>query len=183
METDFIKNAYLNEAHKHALDNIVSYRTLKKGVYWIEEGKINNKIALITRGYLRRYSQNDGREVTDHFYFEGDYSADIASILTKEPPKSSIVAMEDVDLIIVDFYAFEKLRQTYIELQTAYGKYLEQTYLQLHHRITSFVTQTPKERYYAFAKMFPQAIQRIPQYHLASYLGISPQHLSRLRHV
>jgi CRP-like cAMP-binding protein len=171
----------LNESETKCFMQIVREKRLDKGDYWIREGSANNEIAFVVKGYLRKYFNKDGIELTDYFYFENDFCAELPSIIGKSKPTSNIIAITSAELLTFDYSEFMTLCNNSLAFGYIYRSFLEQTFLQFYKRSSSFILQTPKERYDELLKNYPQVIQRATQYHIASYLGISPQHLSRLR--
>ena len=155
---------------------------LSKGEFWIKENKRNERIAFLISGYLRKfYVDPEGKEITDYFYFNSDFCADLPSIVGKTKPTSNIVAMEETSMIIFSYADFEQLRTRHPVFERIYSKMLELTFLRFYNRTNSFIQKSPKERYEELLKVHPLILQKATQYHIASYLGISYQHLSRLR--
>ncbi len=173
--------APLNDKDRHSLNEILNTLCLNKGEYWIRAGKKNYDIAFIDKGYLRKFYLNDGNEITDFFYFEGDFSADLPSILGGTIPAASIVAMQKTTLSTFSYHAFNELCKQSPAIEHLHRLIIESTFLRFYKRSVSFILQTPKERYDELMDSCPKVFQKAAQYHIASYLGISPQHLSRLR--
>jgi CRP-like cAMP-binding protein len=164
-----------------SLNEILDTLYLDKGEYWIKEGKKNDHIAFIDEGYLRKFYVKDGNEITDFFYFDNDLSADLPSILAGTSPTASIIAMQKTTLTTFPYNAFNELCKQSPTLEHLHRLILELTFLRFYKRSVSFILQTPKERYDDLIVSSPLVFQKAAQYHIASYLGISPQHLSRLR--
>lgn len=154
---------------------------LDKGDYWLEIGKRNHNIAFVENGYLRKFYLKDGNEITDFFYFDNDFSADLPSIIGNSNSDANIIAMEKTKLVIFSYKEFNKLCEQSQTLEHLYRIIVEQTFLRFYKRTVSFISQSPKERYNNLFLSNPKILQKATQYHIASYLGISPQHLSRLR--
>lgn len=171
----------LSEKDNEDILGIIKTRQIKKGHYWLEEGKANKHIAFIEKGYLRKYYIKEGNEITDAFYFENDFCADLPSIIGKTKPAASIIAMEPTLLTTFAYAEFNQLCQGSMALEHLSRLLVESTFLTFYNRTVSFILQTPKERYQELVTSKPSTIQRATQYHIASYLGIGPQHLSRLR--
>jgi len=171
----------LSEKDNDAILGIVKTRQLKKGHHWLEEGKANNYIAFIDKGYLRKYYLKDGNEITDSFYFENDLCADLPSIIGKIKPTSNVIAMQPTLLTTFSYVEFNKLCERSMALEHLNRLLVESTFLKFYTRTVSFILKTPKERYEDLIKTQSSIIQKAAQYHIASYLGIGPQHLSRLR--
>jgi CRP-like cAMP-binding protein len=154
---------------------------LKKGEFWIESGKSNKMIAFIAEGYLRKYYVKDGDEITDFFYFENDFSSDLPSILTNTPPHANAVAMKKTTLIAFTYEDFNNLCLAIPAFEHLHRLIIQHTFIKFYTRTMSFILKNPKERYDDLVAHDPRILQNATQYHIASYLGISPQHLSRLR--
>jgi len=161
--------------------SIVKPKQLKKGEHWLEEGIANYRIAFIEEGYLRKYYVKDGNEITDAFYFESDICADLPSIISKTKPLSNVVAMQNTVLTTFSYADFNALCEKSPALEHLNRTLVEITFLRFYDRTASFILKTPKERYDDLVKTKSPILQRATQYHISSYLGIGPQHLSRLR--
>src|SRR5215467_9454901 len=94
------------------IDELVSLTTkiiLPRGEFWIREGKRVDKVAFIEKGYLRKYFLKDGKELTDDFYFDNSFSADIPSIVMGRTAIANFVAMEETEILALSFKALEEL--------------------------------------------------------------------------
>jgi CRP-like cAMP-binding protein len=185
MEVSILKflNA-VNPLSEEDCDNLLTIlktKRLKKGDYWLEEGKMNYNVAFVEEGYLRRYWLKDGNEITDTFYFENDLCVDLPSIIGRTKPLSNVIAMQDTSLTIFSYPEFNKLCEKSMALEHLNRILVEHSLLRFYNRTTSFILKTPKERYDDLVNAKSSILQKAAQYHIASYLGIGPQHLSRLR--
>jgi len=171
----------LGEKERASLFEILHTRILGKGDYWIREGKKNDDIAFVEKGYLRKFYLKEGTEITDFFYFDDDFSADLPSILGNTNPTASIIAMQKTTLTIFSYHKFNELCRQSAALEHLHRLMIESSFLRFYKRSVSFILQTPKERYDDLIISYPNVFLNAAQYHIASYLGISPQHLSRLR--
>ncbi len=171
----------LSDRDRNCLNEILNSLCLDKGEYWIREGKKNYDIAFIDKGYLRKFYLKDGNEITDFFYFDNDFSADLPSILGSTIPMASIIAMQKTTLTTFSYYAFNELCKQSPAIEHLHRLMIESSFLRFYKRSVSFILQTPKERYDDLVVSYPNVFKKAAQYHIASYLGISPQHLSRLR--
>jgi len=171
----------LSEEDCNNLAKICDTIELQKGDYWIEANKENTMLAFVNEGYLRKYYLKGGKEITDFFYFDNDFCADLPSIIGKLKPHANIVAMDKTVLTTFSYQAFNKLCETSLNLEHLLRIIVESTFLRFYNRTNSFILQSPIERYNDLLKSNSTILQRATQYHIASYLGISYQHLSRLR--
>lgn len=171
----------LNDGECNQLENIVSTVQLDKGDYWIREGRSNDLVAFIDEGYLRKFYLKDGNEITDFFYFENDFSVDLPSILGHTKPDANIIAMQKTFLTIFSYHDFNELCKRSLTFEHLHRLIIQRTFLRFYKRTVSFILKTPKERYEDLLETYPDVFQRAAQYHIASFLGISAQHLSRIR--
>ena len=172
----------LTEKEIEEFIQITNKEKLSRGEFWIKEDKRNERIAFLLDGYLRKYYiDNDGNEITEAFYFSSDFCMDLPSIVGNTKPSSYLVAMEETSLVTFSYAHFDKLRIKYRRFERIYSKFLELNFIKFYNRTTSFIQESPKERYAELLKRNPTILQKATQYHIASYLGISYQHLSRLR--
>lgn len=173
--------APLSNEDTKKLQELTKSIQLKKGDLWIESGKANPMVAFLDEGYLRKYYLKDGDEITDFFYFENELCADLPSIVTNSLPHASIVAMKKTSLTVLSYHDFNDLCTSSPAVEHLHRLILQHTFLRFYNRTISFIIKNPKERYDELVTTSPKTLANATQYHIASYLGISPQHLSRLR--
>jgi len=173
--------SHLSEDDLNKIRNIISEKDLKPGDYWFHPEMYANQVAFITKGYLRKYLLIDGKEKTDFFYFDNDLTGDLPSIITKEACKSYNEAMEPTSLLVFSYHELDKLSNESRNIEHLMRVFAELAFVRYYNKANSFILQSPKERYDELIKSQPEVLQRATQYHIASYLGITPQHLSRLR--
>jgi len=171
----------LSEDDLNNIRGLITTKELKVGDYWFYEGGYATNIAYITKGYLRKYLLTEDGEKTDFFYFENDLTGDLPSIITKAPSKSYNVAMEPTSLLAFSYNELNKLSEESRNIDRLLRTFAELAFIRYYEKANSFVLQSPKERYLELINTQPKVLQRATQYHIASYLGITPQHLSRLR--
>lgn len=164
------------------LDNLITFRTLKKGELLLTENQVCNEIVFIEKGILRSFFVNHkGDEITNCFAFENEFMASFASFITEEKAEENIQALIDTELQILDRKALEKLYQSGFNWQETGRKLTEIEFVNLHKRMISFQKLSGAQRYEELCTNHQKYIQLIPLQYLASYLGITPRHLSRIR--
>ena len=156
-------------------------KVLKKGDYFLREGQNVNEIAFVERGVLRFFYLSDGKEINNHFFLENDYAVSYLDFLRGTQSRYYIEALEECEL-----YTFnsEALQIAYDQSKNweRFGRIIaESVYATATNRFESFLFLSAKERYLQMQKDYPQFLQRIPLYQLASYLGIERESLSRIR--
>ncbi|WP_289661421.1 Crp/Fnr family transcriptional regulator [Flavobacterium panacagri] len=164
------------------LDDLITFRTLKKGELLLSENQVCNEIVFIKKGILRSFFFNHkGDEITNCFAFENEFMASFASFITEEKAEENIQALADTELQILNRKALEKLYQSGFNWQETGRKLTELEFVNLHKRMVSFQKLSGAERYQELYKNHQNYLQLIPLQYLASYLGVTPRHLSRIR--
>ena len=183
-ETRFLSFLQKEQKGMLKLDSITDYfesKTLKKGDHILEAGRICRQIAFIEKGLVVYYNLNEGKEIICDFAKEEDWITQYESFINQSPSPLSIRAIEPSVLQVI---SFEKLRQLYAEIpafELLTRKIIEGYFISSMKRNNNLQALKAEERYSRFAKENPDLIQRVPQYYIASYLGIAPQSLSRIR--
>jgi CRP-like cAMP-binding protein len=164
--------------------SMLSYEVYKKKDILLKEGEVCSKIYFVVKGLLRIYFIDDkDEEKTFHFCLENTFGTDYESFLKGIPSSFSIQAMEDTDVLVI---SFEMLQNIYRVLK--YGEKLgrritEEYFFLVNEKIKALYVNTPMVRYRDMNKRFPNIHQRVPQHYIASYLNITPVHLSRLKYM
>jgi CRP-like cAMP-binding protein len=154
---------------------------LEAGAYFLEEGKVCRHVAFINRGLMRYFINDDGEERTMYFNKENEFASYYPSFLSHLPSDKYIQALEPTELFVI---SYENLQHFYNKVSGGqkFGRLgIEQVFLSTMKQLGSFYTDAPEKRYREFLMSYPDLAQRIPQYYIASYVGIKPQSLSRIR--
>lgn len=156
--------------------------TLKKGDYFLEVGQRCNLVAFIRTGMLRiHYPNTKGEETTCYFSLPNEFITSFPSFTTQNPSTENIQAILPTELFVISKQNLEQLYQKIPSTQEFGRKAAENLTMIMEKRISLFLNNSAEERYEFLLKDNPILIQTVPLQYLASYLGISPQHLSRLR--
>lgn len=170
---------YLNKFWESSLktDNL----SIPPKTLLLEEGKVADKLYLIRKGCLRLFFYNEGKDITFQFFFEGDFVASFDSLYKQQPSLFSLESIEPTEVTFImrkDFYNFVEqdalIRKEYEEKLIGRFHVYQQLFL-------SRIKNTPQQRYEELLKEYPGIVQRVPQHYIASYLGITPVSLSRIR--
>jgi CRP-like cAMP-binding protein len=176
------KTIKLSESDKRVLRNNYLVKKLKKRQFFLQEGDVCKYAGFITRGCLKTYTiDKNGDEHVFQIAIEGWWVSDMYSHLTGEPATFTIEALEDCELLILDLEARETIFKQIPNYERFHRILLERNYVATQRRVNSMLSSSAEERYLAFINKYPQIVQRVPQLVIASYLGIAPESLSRIR--
>lgn len=180
---DFILNIVeIPDNQQTNFKNLVFNHTVKKNEYFLQAGDLADSVAYVKNGLFRYFYINEnGDEYTKGFFVANTVIISYSAILEKRPSYFSIQALEDSELEVVNYYKFEK----YFEEDPCWNKFLipllQKAYLIKEERERDFLLLDAEQRYEKFQKKFPGLESRIKQSIVASYLGITPESLSRIR--
>ena len=146
------------------LSKIIKIQSIKKGDYPCRFGDVAKELIFVVDGLLRAYIlDEEGHEYNKNFFLENNFAGSTVSLLTQNPSNFEIEALEDSTLIMID-----------------YGKFRE-LLLEKEAREVALVQESATQRYQTFIQTYPTLESRVPQYLIASHLGITPTQLSRIR--
>ena len=157
-------------------------KSFKKKNLISDDEKFIDEVYFIEKGILRvKIVDIDGREHTTHFALENQFIADYNAFLTKRKSKYQLEALEDTEVIVLPRKAIEWGYENMKEGEKLGRLIAEQYFVYLDTRIQHLYTLSPIERYHLMTEIFPNIHNRVPQHMIASYLGITPIHLSRIK--
>ncbi len=155
---------------------------LKKYDFFIKEGAYANQIGFLNKGVVRAFFLNDaGKEYNKQFFVGASIIGAYTSLLTKQPNQIAQQALTDCELLVADYQQVEALYKKHHELERFGRKIAEYYFLEKEQKEIEMALLDAEKRYRIFRKTFPQIELILPQYHIASYLSISPTQLSRIR--
>jgi CRP-like cAMP-binding protein len=171
----------LSPAEIELVKSLFKERVYKKGDFFLAEGQICKQVGFVAKGLMRYYINHDGEEKTYAFSQENDYVCNYESFLPQSPSSKIIQALEDSDVFVISRDDLQ-LFYTKVRAGERFGRLaIGAVFIQLLEGITAFYTETPALRYERFLKNHADLQQRISQYHIASFVGVKPQSLSRIR--
>lgn len=171
----------LSPAEKDTVTALFKVKTYKKCDFFLPDGKICKQVGFITKGLMRYYINHDGEERTYAFSQENQYVCNYESFLPQSPSSKIIQALEDSDVLVISHSDLQALYANVREGERFGRIAIEAVFLKMLEDINSFYTETPEIRYERFLKTHADLQQRISQYHIASFIGVKPQSLSRIR--
>lgn len=175
-------NVEIDQGLLEKLFSNCSYKTFQKGEFLLHEGKICKASFFVEKGLLRQFSIDEkGKEHILQFAPENWFLSDRESIFLKRPSHYFIQAMEDTEVFLVDPTLLNKLAESDAAFLAFNNQLLHTHILSLQKRITLLLSASAEDRYLDFVKTYPDLSLRVSQLHIASYLGITPESLSRVR--
>jgi CRP-like cAMP-binding protein len=157
-------------------------KKIRKKQYLLQEGDVCKFIAFVEKGALRSYSIDDkGSERIIQFALEEWTISDLYSFLTGELATYNIDALEDSELVLISKTAHEELLKALPKYESWIRIQITGAYIAMQRRLTSIMSLSLEERYTAFTTIYPHIVQRVPQHMIASYMGLTPETLSRVR--
>lgn len=157
-------------------------KQIRKKQFLLKAGELCMKTAFVNKGCLRAYStDSNGEEHITQFALEGWWIADLNSFITGEPAMYNIEALEDSELLLIDKSSQEILFNKVPQFERYFRLLIQSSYVALHKRLLSTITDNAEEKYLRMQRTYPDIMQRVPQHMIASYLGLKPETLSRIR--
>ncbi|WP_159473516.1 Crp/Fnr family transcriptional regulator [Dyadobacter sp. 3J3] len=172
----------LTDIDKEKIKTFFISKRLRKRQYLLQEGDVCKNMAFVAKGLLRIYNVDDkGGEHMSAFGWEGWWLSDFNSFLSAVPAVFNIDAIEDSELLMISRANYETLTLA-VPIMDRYFRILYQNNIVTKdRRLMSTITHTAEERYLQLAESNPQIIERIPQNMIASYLGLAPETISRIK--
>ena len=178
---DFIsKYISLTEDEKSAIVSLDLFRSVKKGTILLKEGQKSQDCYFVLKGCIRKYYIIDGEEKTTAFYTEMD-ALTPHCVINKAPSEYFISCVEDSILTVSNADMEVEINSKFPKFEIMCRLLSEELLAKQQINFDEFKTSSPEQRYLNLIQKRPDLIQRVPQHQLASYLGIKPQSLSRLR--
>lgn len=172
----------LTEPESARIRSFAIIKKLRKKQYLLQEGDIWKYDAFITKGCLRTYTVDEkGSEHVNSFSIENWWTGDRESLLSQQPSRYNIDAIEDSELILFTHDNFELLCNEIPAFNTMINTILQRSFIAAQNRIQAALSFTAEEKYLNFVNKYPGFAIRIPQTMIASYLGMTPETLSRIR--
>lgn len=190
MNPDYLQkiNAYVRrcieptEAELALFDGMLTYKRLEKKTLLLQEGEVCDFEGYILKGCVRSYFiDGNGFEVTLNFAVEDWWIGDVASFHDRLPSKLYFETLEPTEILLLNHANKEILLREAPRFERMYRLMMQRNLAVLQHRLFATISKSAQERYLEFLDRYPQIPQRVPQHYIASYLGVSPEFLSKIR--
>lgn len=180
--THISKYIPLNDSEGETVLSYFDHQIIKKKTHLLHEGETCDKQYFILKGCLRLYIiNNKGNEQTIQFGIENWWATDYISFQEQNPSHFYIQAIENLEVLSIDKKSIDELLARIPKLERYFRLILQRAFGAAQIRIKYLFTMTAEERYHNLNNSFPEFVQRVPQYMLASYLDFSPEFMSRIR--
>lgn len=172
----------LSEDEQQAIVNEIHIDECKKGTVLFRQGEVSTKCYFILKGCIRQYAiDEEGNEVTSNFYTEEQAIAIFNHHKLDKSSDYTIVCVEDSVVVVGDLDTEKDMYTKYTQLESMTRKMIEENFGQVQAEFAAFIASSPEERFKKLLLNRPTLIDRVPQHQLASYLGITPESLSRIK--
>jgi len=172
----------LTGAESDFFHSLLKPRHVKKKTFLLQEGEICDFEAFILKGCIRSYYlDKEGTETILLFAVENWWVSDLTSFAERRPSNLFIEALEDSDLLSIDYSGKALLFERIPAFERMFRLLVQRSLSVLQERFYATVSQTAEERYLQFLDKYPQVAQRVPQHQIARYIGVSPEFLSKIR--
>ncbi|MEM6801818.1 MAG: Crp/Fnr family transcriptional regulator, partial [Bacteroidota bacterium] len=171
----------LSEEEKAGIRKSLIIKEVPKGSFLLKAGEITINTYFVLQGCVRQYYLLDGEEKTSHFFTENQWLIALDDATQKSPVNFYWSCLEDSILVVGNEAEAIDLYKKFPRFEMISRKILEADLKKQQEILASFITSTPEQRYLKLMEEQAELIQRVPQYHLASYIGVKPESLSRIR--
>lgn len=163
--------------------SISRFRNIDKDYFLLHVGDVADRMYFVCKGILvSQYLKSDGSAHIKNFFIQGNFAASTVSCLQSTPSDFSLQCLEEAVILDMNYHEYKQLVLTYDDLKLLYIRHTEQSWIiKNEKRQIAFATQTAGERYHTFLREYPDLENRVAQHQIASYLGITPTQLSRIR--
>ena len=172
----------LTKEEKNHFTSLLTFRKIKRNQFLLQRGEVARYDCFVKKGCLRSaYIDKNGEEYILQFAIEDWWITDFESFINETPAKLEIMALEDTELLQIDKQSLDELFNNYLKFEHFYRLMNERHFISIYQHLISFFSESAEDRYLNFVQEYPQFLNRIPQYEIASYLGITPEYLSKIR--
>ncbi|MEI6948970.1 Crp/Fnr family transcriptional regulator [Paraflavisolibacter sp. H34] len=172
----------LSEAESGVLQSLFTHKKYRRNQYLLQQGEVARYETFVLKGLTRTYELDDkGQEHVLFFGPEDWWVGDLYSFLSGAPATCNIDCLEDTEVLQISKGSLDRLYAEVPQMNLYFRLKLQNAFIALSRRISSSLSKPAVQRYQEFLEQYPRLEQRIPNHQIASFLGITPQSLSRLR--
>jgi CRP-like cAMP-binding protein len=171
----------LSQEEIEAIVETMTIKQYKKGTVLLKEGQISTEAYFVLEGCVRQYYLVEGDEKTANFFTEEQWVISMQSFGEQKPSNHYLDCCMDCSLVVGNRDKEEYLYKRFPKLETVSRKVMEKVFAEQQEIMSTYTTDTPEQRYVKLLKSRPDLFQKIPQYQIASYVGVKPESLSRIR--
>ena len=176
-------NGHFTQEDLHLMRSLAIIKKVRRKEFLLQEGEVCKYKMFVAKGLLRAYYlKNDGTEQIMRFSAENNWMTDHDSFKNQTPSKGNIEALENTEVILWTRESMAKLFASIPALKLYMERLIENTLMATHERVFRILSSTSEEKYEDFITSFPDVFRRVPLHMVASYLGVSRETLSRIRH-
>lgn len=178
---DFLTESGFNADQQTTVIEQFHRRVLSKGDLFVQAGRVSDQLAYVEKGIFQFFCDRNGDEITTYTAGPADFLVSLGSFLKQQPARESIRALTDSIIWVISRSAFTQLRHDLPPFESFYVGILEDQINCIEESRYNLLTLTAEERYQRLMAEEPHLLQEVPLQYLASILGVTPRHLSRIR--
>ncbi len=176
------KHIKINKKEENYFTSLLQERKINKKQFLVHEGEVSKDTAFVIKGCLRSYSiDRNGFEHILQFAPAGWWIADIYSVISKQPGNLNIDALRDSEVFILSRENQEKLLDACPKFERFFRIITENSIAAANNRLLDYMGLSAQERYFSFVKRYPSLTKELPQKLIASYIGVTPEFLSKMK--
>ncbi|MGB0432103.1 MAG: Crp/Fnr family transcriptional regulator [Bacteroidia bacterium] len=172
---------HLNAEEKQFMLDSYEVKELKKGAILFDEGTVTTDSFIVLEGCVRKYRIVNGEEKTTDFFTQYQVAADFESLSKGKPSKHTLACIDKSTIAIISAKAEKEFTKRFPRFKEIEQQETERMMGETQDKLSDFITSTPEERYVNLLETRPELLQIAPQRQIASYLGVTPESLSRIR--
>ena len=156
-------------------------KNIKKKTILLKAGETAQELYFIVSGCMRLFYEKDGADISAYFFTDMMFAGAYDSFASRQPSRHSIETSEDCQILTISYKGWQQLFIELPKMNALVLKIIEERFISLHKLYTSLILDTPEERFINLQNERPDILQRIPQHQIATFLGVTPVSLSRIR--
>ena len=177
----FLRITNLTANEINVLTESMVIKKFTKNDYLVKEGQFNKDTFFLLEGCVRQFIIIDGNDITTHFYTEEDWIISLENFQDISASKHNLICTEDTIVVIGNEEKAQELFKKFPHFETISRQIIETAFIEQQNLMTSYITDKPEQRYLKLLETRPDIFQRVPQYDIATYIGVKPESLSRIR--